>query len=288
MQQRVIAGRVGLTLATINRIPPEACCHWNFGVRQVHGGSSEDHISSRPCFVEDGPTGSLHTCPGIDNADEEFVWNFLSCGYRAYRPTTKPLFTAHHRCLRLEWTQRWQNLTMAHWQHVIFGDGSRFQLYPVDAKLRVRQLPSERFQQRCQAYGVQAGGGSVHVRGAFHSVAKSPLELPYRYLTSELYRGILRNNLVWFARQCFKDNYRYQDGNATTVLGKVLDFVHQGNVSKMVQSSRLPDRNPIKHIWDELGHEITSMENLPRILVSSAKSCWKNGQKFLQNACNAL
>ena len=48
-----------------------------------------------------------------------------------------------------------------------------------------------------------------------------------------------------------------------TMLGKVIDFLQQGNVSKMVQPSRLPDRNPIKHIWDELGHAITSMENLP-------------------------
>ena len=52
----------------------------------------------------------------------------LSRGYRAYRPTTKPLLTANHRRLRLEWAQRWRNLTVAHWQHVIFGDESRFQL----------------------------------------------------------------------------------------------------------------------------------------------------------------
>ena len=37
----------------------------------------------------------------------------LSRGYRAYRPTTKPLLTANHRRLRLEWAQRWQNLTVA-------------------------------------------------------------------------------------------------------------------------------------------------------------------------------
>ena len=49
----------------------------------------------------------------------------LSRGYRAYRPTTKPLLTANHRRLRLEWVQRWRNLTVAHWQHVIFGDKQR-------------------------------------------------------------------------------------------------------------------------------------------------------------------
>ena len=59
----------------------------------------------------------------------------LSRGYRAYRPTTKPLLTANHRRLRLEWAQRWRNLTLTHWQHVIFDDESRFQLYPVDGTL---------------------------------------------------------------------------------------------------------------------------------------------------------
>ena len=86
----------------------------------------------------------------------------LSLGYRAYRPTTKPLLTANHHRLRLEWAQRWRNLTMAHWQHVIFGDESRFQLYPVDGRLRVHRLPDERFRPGCQAHRVQAGGGSVH------------------------------------------------------------------------------------------------------------------------------
>ena len=107
----------------------------------------------------------------------------LSRGYRAYRPTTKPLLTDNHRRLRLESVQRWRNLTVAHWQHVIFGDESRFQLYPVDGRLRVRRLPGERFRPACQAHRVQAGGGSVHVWGAFHNSAKSPLVLPDGYLT---------------------------------------------------------------------------------------------------------
>ena len=120
----------------------------------------------------------------------------LSRGYRAYRPTTKPLLTANHRRLHLEWAQRWRNLTVAHWQHVIFGDESRFQLYPVDDRLRVRRLPGERFRPGCQAHRVQAGGGSVPVWGAFHNSAKSPLVLPDGYLTGVLYRSILQKTLV--------------------------------------------------------------------------------------------
>ena len=191
----------------------------------------------------------------------------LPRGNRAYRPTTKPLLTANHRRLRLEWAQRRRNLTVAHWQHVIFGDESRFQLYSVDGRLRVRRLPGERFRPSWQAHRVQAGGGSVHVWGAFHNSAKSPLVLPDGYLTGVLYRGILQNTLVPFARHYFGDNYHYQDDNATPHRARVvLDFLQQGNVTKMEQPPRSPDCNLIEHPWDELGRAISSMDNPPQNL----------------------
>ena len=77
-----------------------------------------------------------------------------------------------------------------------------------------------------------------------------------------LYRGILQNTLVPFARHYFGDNYRYQDDNATPHrAGVVLNFLQQGNVTKMEQPPRSPDCNPIEHLWDELGRAISSMDN---------------------------
>ena len=211
---------------------------------------------------------NLHTVTTLNQYLHTTVNNrLLSRGYRAYRPTTKPLLTANHRRLRLEWAQRWWNLTVAHRQHVIFSDVSRFQLYPVDGRLRVRRLPGERFRPGCQAHRVQAGGSSVHVWGAFHNSAKSPLVLPDGYLTGVPYRGILQNTLVPFARHYFGDNYRYQDDNATSHRARVvLDFLQQGNVTKMEQPPRTPDCNPIEHLWDELGRAISSMDNPPQNL----------------------
>ena len=56
-------------------LPLKACCHWNFGARQVNGGSSEDHTSSKPCVIEDGRQDCFIRARGLDGADEEFVWN---------------------------------------------------------------------------------------------------------------------------------------------------------------------------------------------------------------------
>ena len=165
----------------------------------------------------------------------------LSRGYHAYIPTRKFL-PVDHPPLCLKWSQRWQSLTMAHWQYVIVSDESRFQL--VDGRFRVHHVPGECLQQKCQAYRVQVGGGLVHVWGAFHSGAKSHLVLSDRHPTDELYMGNLQNTLVPFTRQHFGDNY--QDDHATPHHARVFfDFLQQSNVTKMEQPAILPDCNPI-------------------------------------------
>ena len=102
----------------------------------------------------------------------------------------------------------------------------RFQLYPVEGRLRVRRLPGERFRPGCQAHRVQAGGGSVHVWGAFHKRGFGAIvEIRgqnHHQLTGVLYRGILQNTLVPFASHYFRDNYRYQDDNATPHRARVV------------------------------------------------------------------
>ena len=173
-----------------------------------------------------------------------------------------------------------QNLTMSHWQHTIFGDKSRFQLYPLDGRLRVCRLLDELLKQRCLVYKVQAGCGSVHIWGAFYSGAKWPRVLPDRYLTGELYRGILQSTLLPFARQHFGDNYCYQEDNTTPHCARVvLDFLQQGNITKMEQPARWSDCNPIEHIWDELGRAIISMDNRPQNYGELRQGYWINRQK---------
>ena len=77
----------------------------------------------------------------------------------------------------------------------------------------------------------------------------------------------LQNSFVPFARHYFGDNYDYQDDNATPHRARVvLDFLQQGNVTKMEKPPRSPDCNPIEHLWDELGQAISSMDNPPQNL----------------------
>ena len=233
LKHGAIAARVGLTRATVNRMLKRHAATGSLmpGKSSRKTTPRQDRALLR--MVRKGRlwsaralTARMRNLYGIRAGCTTVNNRLLFRGYRAY--TTKPLLTANHRRFRLEWAHRWRNLTVAHWQHqqyVIFGDESRFQLYPVDGRLRVRRLPGARFRPGCQA----------HSRG-----------------------------LSW---RWFGDNYRYQDDNATPHCARVvLDFLQQGNVTKMEQPPRSPDCNPIEHLWDDLGRAISSMDNPPQNL----------------------
>ena len=137
IKQGAIAARMGLTHATFNRIlkrhaatgslvpgkssgaPPKTTPRQDRALLRM---VRQDRFLSARAL-----TARMRNLYGMRAGRTTVNNGLLSRGYRAYRPTTKPLLTANHRRLRLEWAQRWRNLTVAHWQHVIFGDESRFQ-----------------------------------------------------------------------------------------------------------------------------------------------------------------
>ena len=98
-----------------------------------------------------------------------------------------------------------------------------------------------------------------------------------------------KNTLVPFARHYFGDNYRYQDDNATPHRARVvLDFLQQGNVTKMEQPPRSPDCNPIEHLGMNWAEQSALWTIRLRILMSFARPCWINGRRSLYNAFSAL
>ena len=184
IKQGAIAARVGLTRATVNRILKRHSATWSLVPGKSSGASRkttprqdrallrmvrQDRFLSARAL-----TSWMRNLHGMRAGRTTVNNRLLSRGYRIYRPTTKPLLTANHRRLRLEWAQRWRNLTVAHWQHVIFGDESRFQLYPVDGRLRVRRLPGEASGQGARLIGSKL----VVVRstyGELSTIAPNPL-----------------------------------------------------------------------------------------------------------------
>ena len=269
IKQGAIAARVGLTRATVNRILKRHAATGSLVPGKSSGAprkttSRQDRallrmarqdrfLSARALMAQ------MRNRYGM-RASRTMVNNLLlSRGYRAYRPTTKPLLTANHRRLRLELAQRWRNLTVAHWQHVIFGDESRFELHPVDGRLKVRT----------SGQGARLIGSKLvevlSTYGELSTITPNPLLCSLMDISPVCSIGAFWKHLS--ARHYFGVNYRYQDDNATPHRARVvLDFLQQGNVTTMEQPPRSPDCNPIEHLWDELGRAISFMDNPPQNL----------------------
>lgn len=199
----------------------------------------------------------------------------LQMGYRARRTVLKPKLMPRHKINRLAWSRNLRNLTVAHWQHVVFADESRFMLFPVDGRLRVRRRAGERLLDECVRSRVAAGGGSVHVWGAFSSHGKPDLVVLRQNVTGAVYQGILEQQLLPWARQEFGNNFRFQDDNAPAHRARLVrNFLQDQEVNALEQPSLSPDLNPIEHLWDELGRAIrrrrvkpTNLRQLEQALI---------------------
>ena len=181
-----------------------------------------------------------------------------------------PKLTNRHKVLRLQWARQHLHLTVRHWEHVIFGDESRFLLYRVDGRLRVRRLQGERLVDDCVQETVAGGGGSVHVWGAFHAGGKSELVVFRANVNGARYRDIMRQNLLPWARQQFGYNFRYQDDNAPAHRARLVqNFMVQEGANVLAQPACSPDTNPIEHMWDALGRAVRKRDpqptNLPQL-----------------------
>ena len=73
----------------------------------------------------------------------------------------------------------------------------------------------------CVMFNETSGGGSVHVWETFHHGGASDFVLDWN-VTGVLYRDILDQNLIPFARQHFQDNFCYEDDNAPAHCARVV------------------------------------------------------------------
>ena len=95
--------------------------------------------------------------------------------YRARRMVKVPILTVRAKLVRRHWAQKHINRPLGQWQHVIFCDESRFMLFWIDNRIRVRRLAVEAMHEDCTNGNVAHGGGSVHAWGGISHMGKTSL-----------------------------------------------------------------------------------------------------------------
>ena len=166
----------------------------------------------------------------------------MARAYRARRMVKVPRLTVRDKLVRRHWAQKHINRPLGQWQHVIFCDESRFMLFRIDNRIRVRRLVVGAMNEDCTHGNVAHGGGYVHVCGGISHMGKTSLCVLDQ-------TSLLEEHLVSHGRAWYRNNWLLADDNARPHRACVVDaYLHEQDTICMDWAPYRPDINSIEHI----------------------------------------
>ena len=122
-----------------------------------------------------------------------------------------PRLTVRAKLVRRHWAQKHINRPLGQWQHVIFCDESRFILFRIYNRIRVRRLVLEAMNEDFTHGNVANGGGSVHLWGGISHMWKTSFVRSGSDVTGAVYHRILEEHLIPNGRAWYRNNWPLAD-----------------------------------------------------------------------------
>ncbi len=146
-----------------------------------------------------------------------------------------------HKKARKQFAEDKQTKDMDYWNHVLWSDETKINLFGSDSVKHVWQQPGEEYKDKCVLPTVKHGGGSVVVRSCTSAAGTGELQFIEGTMNANMYCDILKQRLG--RREVFQhDNDPKHTSKTTTALLKKL------RVKMMDWPSMSPDLNPIEHL----------------------------------------
>jgi len=190
-------------------------------------------------------------------------------------PRKVPLLSKKNIKLREEFARRHLYEVSAdnrhkQWENILWTGESKVNLFGSDAPSRVRRPPNTEFESRHTVKTVKHGGGNIKIWGCFSYIGVGPLFWIKETMTKDIYRNILSDVMLPYARQNMAENWIFQQDNDPKHTAKVVrKWFEDNQVTVLEWPAQSPDLNPIEHLWNDLKkrlpkHKITNEDQLRR------------------------
>ncbi len=132
--------------------------------------------------------------------------------------------------------------SMNYWNHVLWSDESKVNLFDSDGVQHVWRRPGEEYQENCALPTVKHGGGSIMVWGCMSAAGTGELRFIEGNMDSNMYCDILKQKMM----------PSLQKLGRTAVFPHNIDPKHTAKMTTalllMEWPSMSPDLNPIEHM----------------------------------------